>query len=549
MPIIQTFKEQGEDLELIWLAGFIEDAERGWLVNAVTRGMTSGRLRMRPVPIGLLPLLAPGRCFVNGAPAHAARRGSITEIFIGDAHAGIEITSDAVPPEMIGTGDNKRGTQRLFRYRWNGMEILVPTTEMVRYFFAHNKTMANALMRPGGLMELCRPEQPGFHPDLHLHFTAKMPLSALKPPFVAEFAWIAVHPEGRRSWDSVAEYTAGQPYVRFLLPRIKNSRWMVRMVHSGNTALVLEILNATGKEHPCDVLRYSHPSMRSDIVSSGEPASDDEDEAPANPRPVREIRDYVVDEHNGATRTDVHQSALPGPAKGSGFDRVIDIVRMTEKEHRATDIEADGKKQGKQPSRTSDPDELQQRRQVRIRASVAEEGFEARLPPIEFELLEPAEPGYTGSLEPLISALHQMSGLVPGISVAMSLCVLKIGRAFSYAGRHRRPCLVAAIWPPSHPPMVLLDVDHADDVALSSLVLIFRRHLPFREMEEPIKALLDGLVTNSGRWNLVAAEPFAGVCDYLRLPRVLRHQERTEQAAYHKAWALRLIDRLSLETA
>lgn len=549
MTTIQSFTELDEDIELIWLAGFIEDAELGWLVRAVTRGLTTGKIRPHRLPIGLLPLLAPGRCFTGGRLAHTAWRGGVMSIIIDDVGAGEVVSSDAVPPEMIGAGDHKRGVQKLFRYQWNGMDVLVPSIELVRYFLVHNKTMANALMRSGGLMELCRPEQPGFHPALHLHFTTRMPVRVLKPPFVAEFAWTAVHPEGRRSWDSVAELSAGNPYVLLRPPRIGTSYWTVRAVRLGNTILVLEILNATGRKHPCDRLYYSHPSVRRTVtgidprIEGAEPA-----DPASNPRP-REIVDYVVDDGVGATRTNVRQMTLSAPVKGSGFDRNIEIVRTADPVNREVKI-APGGMGGEAPSpRPPAPDGLVQRRQVRVRAGVTEEGFGGRVAPIEFELLEPADPVYTGSLEPLIAALHNMAALVPDIAIAMALCVLKAGRAFSYAGRHRRPCLVAVIRPRSRPPMVLLDVDHADDAALSSLVLTFHRPVPFREMEAPIKALLDGLVGNSGRWELSALKPFADTCGHVRLPKVLRLQRRMDQSAYHKAWAMRLIDRLGLGDA
>jgi hypothetical protein len=145
---------------------------------------------------------------------------------------------------------------------------------------------------------------------------------------------------------------------------------------------------------------------------------------------------------------------------------------------------------------------------------------------IEFELLEAAAVDYT-RLPGAADRCPPTDGcLASDLTIAMALCVLKGDRAFSYAGQHRRPCLVATIRPQARPPMVLLDVDHGDDVPLSSMLLTFHRPVPFREMEAPIKALLDRLVVNSGRWDPSVLEPFADACGYVRLPRVLRHQKR-----------------------
>lgn len=37
-PSIKAFLDEGEDLELLWLAGLEKDSTRGWLVRPVTRG-------------------------------------------------------------------------------------------------------------------------------------------------------------------------------------------------------------------------------------------------------------------------------------------------------------------------------------------------------------------------------------------------------------------------------------------------------------------------------------------------------------------------------
>ena len=131
--------------------------------------------------------------------------------------------------------------------------------------------------------------------------------------------------------------------------------------------------------------------------------------------------------------------------------------------------------------------------------------------------------------------------------MAMSLCALKRGRTISVTGHHRRPCLIAVLWPPASPPLVLMDVDHASGFSLSSLALLYVKHLPFREIEKHIKALLDGMVDNHGHWNTNLADAFADVCECTRMPRVLRHRERIDQKAYWKTWAMRLDERFSLE--
>lgn len=547
MPLIKAFADEGEDLELIWLAGFAEHPEKGWQVRAITRGIESDRVIVHPLPIGLLSVLPLGQCYSGGDPTSLRPHGEIAEFFIPNVANGEEAASACIPPDLFPIKGHERKIQRLLRYQVGGIEVLVPTIELIRCLFVHNKTMANALMRTSGIMDLCRPELPGTYADLHLQFTDRMPVSILKPAFVAEFAWTAVHPDGRRSWDSVAALSKGKRHVSFHPPPLHNSRWIVRWVRKKSTALVLEILHLTGKRHACDVLRYSHPSMRKAVSFRPKGPMQDHDLGSGEPPPIREVRDYIVDDRATGSRIDTHQSALPVLTKASSFDRVIEITKVAEAAAQEPAWNPSDDSEGPRSGQGRPTPEVVVRRRVRISASVGEEEPGATLPPIEFHLLEPAAPDYLGELEPLIGALHLMADMLPAVRIAVSLCVLKRGRAISLAGQHRRPCLIAVLWPSSCPPLVLIDVDHAGGFSLSSLALRYRKHLALQEMEEHIKTLIDGMVDNHGRWNTNLANAFAEDCACLRLPKVLRQKERMDEQAYWQLWAIRLANRLGLE--
>lgn len=546
MPLIKAFADQGEDLELIWLAGFVEDSVKGRQVRAVTRGIESDNVVTHLLPIGLLSVLPLGKCYSDGDPTSLALHGEVVQFHIPNVGGGEEVTAECIPADLFPIKGRTRMVQRLLRYWVNGVEVLVPSIELIRSLFVHNKTMANTLMHSSGLMELCRPELPGFYSDLHLHFTDRMPLKVLNRTFVAEFAWTAVHPDARRSWDSVATLSKGQSYVTFHPPSMLNSTWTVRWVREGNTELVLEILHITGKRHPCDILRYSHPSL-SETVSFHPRNLTREHGDSDEPPPIREVRDYVVDDRTAGSRIDAHQSALPVLSKLSSFDSKVEIIKVTEIATKDPTCSSNDEDDGSVASNGKRPPEVIIRRRVRVAASVGEEKAGATLSPIEFQLLEPADPNYLGELEPLIGALHMMAEMLPSVRMAMSLCALKRGHTISVTGHYRRPCLIAVLRPPASPPLVLMDVDHAGGVFLSSMVLRYTRSLPFREMEEHIAALLCGLVDNRGRWNKSSADLFADVCECIRLPRVLRHRERIDHIGYWKSWAMRLAERFGFK--
>lgn len=544
MTLVAPFLRHSEDLEIHWLAGFRKTLDHKWQVLAVTSDIDAGTLRRWWLPMGLLPLLAPGHAFIRGCRSTVPHCGHAMPLRIDDVGAGEEVTTAAIPPEVYSFGGRRRGVQRLLRYRRGNRVILVPAVEMIRYLFLHNKTMANALMRPDGIMELFCPEEPGFHSNLHLRFTKGMPRTCLSEAFVSEFAWIAVAPEGRRSWDSVRDRTAGQRYVSFTPPRLLDSRWMVRAVEWEETILVLEILSMTGKRFPCDALRYSHPTIRETKPfrpAGAKPCHRDEDGPATTAEPVN-AHDPEIDVTATGSRTNGRQTALHVPAKLGTFDRMIPIERVVLEARLPFGSPDDAA--ARTSSRT--PRDRQNPRRLRSTVSVAEADFSDALPPIEFHLLEPAGPDEVGELEPMMAVIRLMADALPAVHVASSLCLLKPGRAFSLTGRHRRPCLIALFTPKTGVPLALMSVDHSGEHALSSLALTYRRPCAFREMEGHLAALLDGLVDNGGHWDIDAVREWDDLVVVKRFPRVLRCRDRLADEDYLSAWATRLGIKLGL---
>jgi len=119
-------------------------------------------------------------------------------------------------------------TQRLLRYTTQDTEIYIPTIELIRYLFLHNRTLANALMRPSALSLLHRPELPGFRKELHLEFTKEMPIRSLSNKFAQEFAWLTFDVEARKSWDSVYLKSKGKEYLTLSPPPLQNSQLRFR---------------------------------------------------------------------------------------------------------------------------------------------------------------------------------------------------------------------------------------------------------------------------------------------------------------------------------
>jgi hypothetical protein len=183
--------------------------------------------------------------------------------------------------------------------------------------------------------------------------------------------------------------------------------------------------------------------------------------------------------------------------------------------------------------------------------SVAEPGPGAVLKALEFELLEPMETSWVGTLGPLVEVLKRMAGMMPEVRVASSLTPVRDDYRVSRIGESRldrRPALIGVLWPEDRPPVVLIDVDHSEGLSLAMLALRYGAEPLMRDIETDVRTLLDAMVARSGAWNLAALEErvASGALDVERMPKVLRQREAEKLTNYLGSWTLELIERLGL---
>ena len=458
---------------------------------------------------------------------------------IADVSQYEEITSADIPAELYSFDGKGSGIQRLFRYRTPQAEILIPAIELVRYLFLHNRTLANALMRPGALNLLFHPEVPGYRPELVLRFTADMPKSCLSHYFAQEFAWIALDPDARRAWDSVRLQSQGQEYVTFMPPPLKNSAWKFRGVRHGNRWLVLELLHLTGKCHPCDRLHYSHPSLKHVVRGVGgseictDPGTDDSESGTPQEKIVY---DYQLDDGQNGSKPDHGQKETDMYSKQSGFDSAIIVNKLL--------IDVEKPINSKQKASASSG--LRVNKHQIVKVSAGEQSHSGKLPPLDFKVLTPASWDCLGDLEALANTVQIMKARLPEAQFAMSLCQIKTGRVFSMVNRKPRTALVVTITLPDAPPIVLIDVERTGDVALSLMALRFKFNALFGEIELTVKLMLDRLVDASGHWDHETEWKLAGVCSCVRLPKLLTPRDKVGTRGQTTLWAVKLLLKLGL---
>lgn len=541
--LVHKFRDAAEPLEIYWLAGLERSASGEWIVRVVTLGMESLRVDMWKLPIGMLPLLSLGICFDDsGMLLETQSRGEIHTVTLPNLANGLEITSADMPPLLHSFFDYSPGVQRLLRYRTNAGEILIPTIELVRYLLLHNKTLANALMVPGQLITLCHFEPIGTYDELTLKFTSDMPVRSLSRDLALEFAWLAVHPEGRKTWDSVYRKSVDQAYVSLDPPAVSDAKMVFRGIERDGVWLVLEILHLSGREPPCKRLLYGHPSFRR-MRGASVTREGTKDGVQRKSTSGDDVDVEVGDE---GSRVAAGQTAVDVGAKSSEFAVRVPIKKIW------TQLEPPQSRTQKKPaeeegscaeksSETAIP-----KRKVKIKGSVGREVRGALVPPLEFRTLEVFPWDLAGELHALADTIRIMSGMLVDTEIFMSLCRLKPGRAFSSVGRRPRACLVVNILVMNELPIVLLDVDRGGEWALSTMSLTFLEHASFSDIEAHVKTVLDRLVDRGGHWDTLVDGALSNVCRFTRLPKVLPQRGCDAGTRYRVMWAWRLASKLGL---
>ncbi|SMC18186.1 hypothetical protein SAMN02745857_00500 [Andreprevotia lacus DSM 23236] len=527
--LIKDFREKDEPLEIFWLTGLQPTpAEHGRVLRVVTKGMRSGELAQWVLPIDMLPIMALGRCFENGRMLTKISAGTLSSLQIGDLASGTELSSAELPAALYSFAGRKTGVQKLVRYDVGTHHIYIPTFELIRYFLAHNRLLAGMLMFPEQLLLLYDFVAPGIHDHLLLKFTRMIRPRMLSPSFAAEFAWLAVHPEGRASWDSVSSRSAGQPYMSMKLPHTTDCELRYRGIQQGNDVLVLEILGATGRQLPCNELFYSHPAFKQSVRHHKGGRDVQGGDAGDEPRTRDELE---IQRRANGTRKNSARHLVEVPPKSMPFGSSVPIKKLWR-------VVASKPKDG------SEPDPKRKKAGFHghgmLPVGMGPENMFSDLPPIEFQLLTPLDWVFAGELMALAETIKVLQGMLVDTQVFMSLCQLPGNRAFVWAGVRMRGCLVVYFEPKGRPPVVLLDVDRNGAHALASMAVHFKVVTDFAEVEEVVDELLSQLVGRLGRWGQAAPEGVTRCCYCVPIPKVqsLRRGVVSEGYQYKRALAL-----------
>lgn len=545
---ITAFAVADEPVILMWLHKLHLDRNDDWALTAVLRGQRSGRKIRAEIPFGMAPVLSPGRVYNDGVRSETMQIGELRAAVITSLQDAEAVPLSAAPPALFSDGRRRDSDQKLLLCRTPGLDIYIPPLELVRRLFLHDRVLANVILRRGGLADLWAPVPPGFPDELLVEFTRAMPLRILSERFVREFAWLAVHPTGAASWNSVARLSNPQDGVMLRPPKVGGFTMTFRGLFGGGAALVYEILSLPCKTQRFKRLDYTHPALKENAPHGG-PAAVGKPEGKPRRLPEKVEKEFDIEGEASRVRGDPAAADMLRP--GSDFAERYGTVHRRRiprapqlNDRNCAPIYAQTE-YGTPSDVPRTPSGVPQRRVVKV--TVSDIATTPMLPPLSFRVLQLASPDYIGDLGPLLDTLRRIRKLLPQtVHMATSLCAMPETSPLAWSGPQRRPCLVAIFSPADRPPIVLLEVDHSGINSLSALSLHARRKTQPENLDVHINAVL-GRLESGGRWPTDLERVGDGDFTVQRIKRMLRRRNRAENADYQTRWAAMLVKRLGLE--
>lgn len=553
--LIRPFLDFDDDVDIIWPRQFVRSEENQWqVIVTIWRHRSPGPEAVN-LPIGYMPLLRPGRCFSKGRLSEIVRCGSPGSFRVDNLGRNDWVsTSDMDMALLSRLAPLRKGSRKplaVFVFDSDGMRIYVPAVELVRAFFLSRAVMANAIMRPQSLMELCVVEGAG--DELQLNFTREMPVGLLRgrdgAAFIRQFAWIMTDRRARESWESVWFATTElDGAVDFNPPPLRDVHFNVRWVRHGDSALVVEILALFGPQLGMRKLFVTHPDLKESARRSPAPSQADAESGEEGREDATQnqtvARRFVVENHGapgGAGRQRRINVDLPTPIAFSDAE-VIPLRRPVREEgEQASTSSGTGTRSAARPA---DPGSVTT---VRIEASVAERSAGSALAPMDFRLLPAFVWTNHGDLDPLIAITDWMADVLPAVRIGRQITIVpRSTKSVSLIVNRSRPVLVVVLHPIGGLPRVLIDVDHSDGINLSMLAIFYAKDVALREIENDVLCVLDGLVERNGHWDLGSLAHRSDVLEWTRMPSVLRNRAAFDDDAYVTKWGLELIKRMGI---
>lgn len=451
-------------------------------------------VRIIDLPIGILPTLKIGVPYKDGMPLNTQKEGTFTNVRVEDFSLGTMNKAIDIcrrlniflykRPELM--------NQNIWSFKSNSLYYHIPHSEVIRAFYAPNKTLANALLRPNGLDLLINQSSILNNGDTaYVDFADEIPGSILTKDFVNYFSWLYFNDSLRQSFASVQSnaYTYGLNKgalygipLEVTPPPIGEITIEARAVQKNNEVLIFEILGIDGAAPPFFEIQYRHKSNKKYINTN-------------KPRKKRlskteEQSEYVLNEKDGErSREDTNQPVIDLDPMQIAFRHSTVVTRIPKQEQKVN--------QGDEYiSNVGRGGGIKQ--QV---VGVDESLFGSKIAPIEFNSLEVTNTYTYYGLDNFIAMIRYLSENNQHLIVSINFIFLPIGRKFSILpdGR-RRICVIVKVINGGKKSYIL-EVAVPDKKTISTLIVPISGDK--NKDEEKILKLLEQLVYHGGNWSLI----------------------------------------------
>lgn len=540
--IIRSLMNDKCDMVLHWLIGFYPHTNNELQVCAEFRDIRDGASYTKKLPFNVLPILVPGLIVSSGRVTTARINGKHLSQVIPDLSSCDEINA-AQCRELEHFDFNQLlfNSQKILCYQIKDKTVLIPSVELIRYLFLHNRIMAESVLKPAGLLNLAVTPFPGFYDDVKIEFKDQVPRKLLTREFVQEFCWLSIDPDARKSWDSIRHRSSMENFLAFDPPPLRNCELSVRGIQINNCLLVLEIISLTGRSLPAKNIKWTHPR----IIERDSDKSANNKKSPIS-KTSHKTRthgqgEYTLNENIENLKIS-NQNVLLIGGKKSCFAHNACLEKIPRARRALASAEYSGGDERKG---------LCSGREVSGESNLSPtinnfsiDGYDRELygaqSLVDFSVLEAAEYKHIGNLNFLYNVLEEVENVHQGLTVTRYLCYLKNGAPFSHRNNHRRMYLIAIFMSPGLYPRILIDVDHSRAKGLSALFLRYDWNVSISTMTSHVKEIVDALVSNYGHWDSSVEERLSKEVFIKRFPKLFRNADIYKNSECVQRWIARI---------
>lgn len=522
-----------EVVELYWLCSPYLNGQGRWRIKAIfltEKGNT--------VPVefswGLLPDLRLGQKYSNGLPL-MFKKGVIKEIDIQSNLTGNLCNAFNLPVNLHYLFKNPEyGKEILWSFEINGQTYYVSCLEIIRAFFARNKMLAYALLKPNGL-DLLINKFDVIGTKVSVELSRNIPKNLLNDRNVLHLLWLYSSKIVRSSWDAVYNNLLKQA-VNKKYPNVKQAfqqglpitasppltgegKWAIRGTEKGKSILIMEILYIDGLKLDYSEIEYSHPLLKKkQKVQRPRKLVRSREHSP--------LRNYELDQFQRSPKSQSNEENLEAAVPGIGFVDPPEVKRLFNLAQKVNSGSGGFSTEGSGGAR-----EIQQEN-----VSFEDPIIGGEIAPGEFKDKDVINGLNRNGFAEFSKAVEYIRKALPHAQISSDIIDIPLGKRFSICSNGtRRKCACLYIDQSQFTKICILEVLRSDDWDVSTLIIQPKIRVNIQELEKCSLSLIHQLVTNNGHWNnysLISQQKF----------RIDKFKHIKWESAEH--WGRRIISKL-----